>query len=215
MGHNRDRLVCRDAPIWCIRRDALSPSETRHLHPLSEPNLTKPIRAPLMALYAGVAALLASCAAPYRTPAPQPAPAPAMPAPGAPADTVPPAVVIPPVSQLPTVSSATNALAYRRDAALHLYAHNAQRIYKGMLQPHLYAIGVLDVEIDRQGQVTGMNWRRAPKHAPEVMAEIVRTVRAAAPYPVPSRMGKVTYSDVWLWDKSGQFQLDTLTEGQL
>jgi len=27
-------------------------------------------------------------------------------------------------------------------------------------------------------------------------------------------MGKVTYTDTWLWDKSGHFQLDTLTEGQ-
>jgi protein TonB len=25
----------------------------------------------------------------------------------------------------------------------------------------------------------------------------------------------VTYTDTWLWDKSGRFQLDTLTEGQL
>jgi periplasmic protein TonB len=27
-------------------------------------------------------------------------------------------------------------------------------------------------------------------------------------------MGKVVYTDTWLWDKSGRFQLDTLTEGQ-
>ena len=54
----------------------------------------------------------------------------------------------------------------------------------------------------------------APKHAPEVIAEIERTVRAAGPFPVPARMGKVTYTDTWLWDKSGHFQLDTLTEGQ-
>jgi len=40
-------------------------------------------------------------------------------------------------------------------------------------------------------------------------------VRAAAPFPVPARMGKVTYTETWLWDKSGHFQLDTLTEGQL
>ncbi len=124
-------------------------------------------------------------------------------------------MIIPPVSQLPAISHATNPLAYRRDAATHLYAHNAQRIYKGVLRPNLYAVGVLEVDIDRQGQVTQVNWRRAPKHAPEVMSEIVRTVRAAAPYPVPARMGRVTYTDVWLWDKSGQFQLDTLTEGQM
>ena len=30
----------------------------------------------------------------------------------------------------------------------------------------------------------------------------------------PTRKGKVTYTDTWLWDKSGHFQLDTLTEGQ-
>jgi len=62
--------------------------------------------------------------------------------------------------------------------------------------------------------VLGIAWKRAPTHAPEVMAEIEKTVRAAAPYPAPTRMGKVVYTDVWLWHKSGRFQLDTLTEGQ-
>lgn len=180
--------------------------------------MTRPSRPLLLGVFSGIAALLASCTAPYRdSPAPTPAPIPSLPvpAPDAPAAVVPPAVLIPPLSQLPTVSQATSPLAYRRDAAMHLYAHNANRIYKGILKPHLYAIGVLEVDIDRRGQVVGVNWRRAPKHAPEVMTEILRTVRAAAPYPVPARMGRVTYTDVWLWDKSGQFQLDTLTEGQM
>ena len=44
--------------------------------------------------------------------------------------------------------------------------------------------------------------------------EIERTVRAAAPFPAPVRMGSVSYTDTWLWHESGQFQLDTLTEGQ-
>ena len=46
------------------------------------------------------------------------------------------------------------------------------------------------------------------------MQENRHTVRAAAPYPAPTRMGRVTYTDTWLWDKTGRFQLDTLTEGQ-
>ena len=79
----------------------------------------------------------------------------------------------------------------------------------------LYAIGVLDVELDRNGRVLALKWQRAPKHAPEVIAEIERTVRLAAPYPAPTRMGRVTYTDIWLWHESGRFQLDTLTEGQL
>ena len=170
----------------------------------------------LLAVVAGL--LLAACSSPLRNapapaPAPLPAPAPAPPVATRPAPTPPP--VAPPSVALIAVSSATTPLAYRRDAASHLYASNSERIYKGMLQPMLYAIGVLDVDIDRNGQVTAISWRRAPTHAPEVMDEIVRTVRAAAPYPVPARMGKVTYTDIWLWDKSGKFQLDTLTEGQL
>jgi hypothetical protein len=118
---------------------------------------------------------------------------------------------------LPERSAASQASTprdYRQDAAHHLYKLNPQRIYQGRLPPLLYAIGVLDVELDRQGRVLGTTWKRAPTHAPEVMAEIERTVRAAAPYPVPSRLGKVIYTDVWLWHKSGRFQLDTLTEGQ-
>lgn len=111
-------------------------------------------------------------------------------------------------------SAASTARAYREDAATHLYGLNAQRVYKGKLPPMLYAIGVLEVDIDRAGKVTRLRWMRAPKHAPEVVAEIERTVRAAAPFPAPTRMGKVTYTDTWLWDKSGHFQLDTLTEGQ-
>ena len=112
-------------------------------------------------------------------------------------------------------SSAATPREYRKDAATHLYGLNARRIYQGKLPPMLYAIGVLDVDIDRNGRITRLHWKRAPQHAPEVVAEIERTVRAAAPYPVPARLGRVTYTDTWLWDKHGQFQLDTLTEGQL
>ncbi|MEY5027852.1 MAG: hypothetical protein RLZ63_167 [Pseudomonadota bacterium] len=111
-------------------------------------------------------------------------------------------------------SNANTAKQYRSDAARHLYERNGQRIFKGKMPPLLYAVGVLNVDIDKQGQVSHLHWTRAPKHAPEVIAEIERTVLAAAPYPAPQKMGYVTYTDVWLWDKSGRFQLDTLTEGQ-
>ncbi len=119
-----------------------------------------------------------------------------------------------PDSRSASPSQARNAKDYRRDAAHHLYAQQPGRIYKGRLPPMLYAVGVLNIDIDRRGQVQGLHWMRAPKHAPEVMAEIEKMVRAAAPYPAPQHMTKVTYTDVWLWHKSGQFQLDTLTEGQ-
>jgi protein TonB len=169
----------------------------------------RPTVRPLTPAMLGAAALLASCGstplppdtAPRGVVDPQVAAAPQAPQAQAPA-------------QLQRTSSAPNPRAYRADAAQHIYAQNASRIWKGRLPPLLYAIGVLQVEVDGRGNVRNMNWMRAPKHAPEVIAEIEKTVRAAAPFPVPARMGKVVYTDTWLWHKSGHFQLDTLTEGQ-
>ena len=109
---------------------------------------------------------------------------------------------------------ADTPLAYRHDAATHLYGKNSNRIYQGILPPFLYAIAVLQLEVDSRGQVTNLYWMREPLHAPEVVAEIERTVRQAAPFPAPVKLGRATYIDTWLWDASGRFQLHTLTEGQ-
>lgn len=154
---------------------------------------------------AGATVWLAGCATPpppppAAPPAPAPAPAP-VPAPAAPAATG-------------KVSEATSARAYRRDGAQHLYSLNQHRIYPGPMPPLLQAVGVMQVELDARGHIRRLEWMRAPKHVPAVMAEIERTVRAAAPFPAPRRLGSVVYTDTWLWDKSGRFQLDTLTEGQ-
>ncbi|MDT7514626.1 hypothetical protein [Rhodoferax mekongensis] len=158
-----------------------------------------------------LALLAAISACSVNKPAPQPAPAPVVVAP----PVAPPPVAAKPEPQPALLSQAATPRDYRRDAANHLYAKNSNRIYSGKMPPLLYAVGVLQVDIDRMGQVTDIRWMRAPSHAPEVMADIERSVRAAAPYPAPVRMGRVTYTDTWLWHKSGRFQLDTLTEGQM
>lgn len=115
---------------------------------------------------------------------------------------------------VPDASEAATARAYRKDAARHLYSLNLGSIYRGRMPPLLYAIGVLQVQIDGQGRVGTINWMRAPRHAPEVMRAIERMVRAAEPFPPPKLIGGLTYTDTWLWHKSGKWQLDTLTEGQ-
>ncbi len=88
------------------------------------------------------------------------------------------------------ISEATSAKDYRLDAATHLYRKNAARIYHGKLPPMLYAVGVLQTDIDRHGGVTRTRWLRPPKHAPEVIAEIEKMVRLTAPYPAPARLGR-------------------------
>ena len=152
-------------------------------------------------------ALLVACAAPT---APKPSELPTQAT--APIETAPAPMAVAPVPDL--ISIAGNPQEYRRDGAKHLYGLNKARIFKGQLPPLVYAVAVLQIDIDRMGQVSRLNWARPPTHAPEVVREIERTVYAAAPFPAPVRMGGVTYTDVWLWDKSGNFQLDTLTEGQ-
>jgi len=123
-------------------------------------------------------------------------------------------LVLPPPAPLLRVSQADTASGYRLDAASHLYDQNSSRIFKGSLPPFLYAIAVLQVEVDSLGQLTALNWLRPPLHAPEVVLEIERTVRQAAPFPAPVKMGRASYIETWLWDASGRFQLHTLTEGQ-
>ncbi|MBE7942126.1 MULTISPECIES: hypothetical protein [Ramlibacter] len=151
------------------------------------------------------AALLAGCGS-----APRGEPPAAAPAAGPDEAAAPPAI---PADV--RVSQAATPRAYRADAAAHLYAANRDRIWSGKLPPMLHAVAVLQVDIDARGNVRQLHWMRKPSHAPEVVTEIERTVRAASPFPIPARMGTVTYTDTWLWDRSGRFQLDTLTEGQL
>lgn len=177
--------------------------------PTPTPHVSRP--ATLAGLLATLTAvLLAACSTPMppvAAPKPPPAPRPAAPVTATPAPAVAP---LPHGTKLSTASSARD---YRKDGAEHIYAQNGHRIYKGKMPPLLQGVGVMQMDIDSRGQIVSMNWLRPPSHA-GARAEIERTARAAAPYPVPQRLGRVTYTDTWLWDKSGRFQLDTLTEGQ-
>ncbi len=111
------------------------------------------------------------------------------------------------------VSEADTEQAYKLDAAKHLYAVYPMRVYKGRLPPLLYGVMIVDTEIDAQGQVLDVRVRRPPA-APEVGPWVVAMIRKAAPFPAPAKLGKAVYTDIWLVHKTGNVQLDTLTEGQ-
>jgi protein TonB len=175
----------------------------------SSPALTRRGWSPWPLLATLVAIVVSAC---KTAPPPPPIQAPIPPI-AAPVVSAPPVAAEPPPAPV-NQSIASTPRAYRQSGANHIYSLNAERVYKGRLPPMLYAIGVLNIEIDREGHVQRLDWMRAPKHAPEVVREIERTVREASPFPAPARMGKVVYTDTWLWHKSGKFQLDTLTEGQ-
>lgn len=155
------------------------------------------------ALAAGV--MLAGCSLPPKT--------------DTPGGTEGPGVQAPPgTPSTPTVrliTAQTPAVrAWRKQGAQHLYKAYAKQIYKGKIPPLVYAVVVVETDIDAQGNVTLVTYSRTPSHAPEVPPQIAQMIRAASPFPAPGKIGPHTYVDTWLWDKSGRFQLDTLTEGQ-
>jgi periplasmic protein TonB len=112
-------------------------------------------------------------------------------------------------------SNARDAKAYRFDGARHIYAAYPDRVYKGKLPALIHAIVIAEVDVDASGNVRGINMIRSPSHAPEVTASVREMIQKASPLPAPARLGGTKYLDIWLVDKSGRFQLDTLTEGQL
>ena len=123
-----------------------------------------------------------------------------------------------PRTDVPTVrliTAQTPAVrAYRKTGARRIYNAYPQRIYKGKIPPLVYAVVVVETDLDADGNVKNVTFSRIPSHAPEVPPKIAELIKAASPLPSPGRLGGHTYVDTWLWDKSGNFQLDSLTLGQ-
>lgn len=124
------------------------------------------------------------------------------------------AMVPAPMQRALAPSDAEDPLEYRREAARHVYASYPMRVYRGKLPPLLYGVAIVEVEVDADGKVLDVQLRRPPA-APEVGPWVQSMIRRAAPFPAPSRLGeKISFSEIWLVDKGGNFQLDSLTEGQ-
>jgi hypothetical protein len=110
---------------------------------------------------------------------------------------------------------ATTEAAYRIDGARHLYLNHPERIHDGLLPPFLHAIAGVRTTIDAHGRVSRIEITREPAVAREVLPWIERLIRAAEPYPrPPAGLDTVRWDEIWLIDRSGRFQLHTLSEGQ-
>ncbi|MDM0113523.1 hypothetical protein QTI66_15290 [Variovorax sp. J22R133] len=115
----------------------------------------------------------------------------------------------------PTITMQTPAVkAYRKIGARYIYTKYPKRIYKGKIPPLVYAVVVVETHVEADGTVSAVTFSRTPSHAPEVPPMIADLIKATSPLPNPGKVGAHTYVETWLWDKSGNFQLDTLTLGQ-
>jgi periplasmic protein TonB len=113
----------------------------------------------------------------------------------------------------PAPSMAADPAAYKLDAARHIYASYAPRVRKGKLEPLLYGIAIVETELDENGNVVAVNILRPPAAA-EVAPWISKMIWSASPLPAPARLGRSKFTEIWLVERAGFFQLDTLSEGQ-
>ena len=124
-------------------------------------------------------------------------------------------VPVPLLPEPPRPSEAEIEREYRIDAARHVYNAYPMRIYHGKMPPLMYAVMLTDTEIDPSGKVVNVTVTREPASAKEVTPWVVSLIRRAGPFPPPAKFtSNVIYKEIWLVDRSGQFQVDTLTEGQ-
>ena len=75
-------------------------------------------------------------------------------------------------------------------------------------------IGWLAVETGPVDRPPVETRRGAGLQPTERKGKIAELIRASSPFPSPGKLGAHTYVDTWLWDKSGNFQIDSLTLGQ-
>ncbi len=112
------------------------------------------------------------------------------------------------------VQEIPNQRDYKTLAACHIYAKFASHIHKGKLQPNLPGIGIVETTINSKGDVLAIEWIRKPADL-RFMPMTEKHIREAAPYPAPGALGTVVHREIWLWTHGNQFQLDSVTEGQI
>ena len=120
-----------------------------------------------------------------------------------------------PLCAAPVPSTRASEKEFRVDAARHLYACYPMRVYRGMLPPLLYGVMMVETELDAAGNVLEISVVRPPA-APEVAPWVLAMIRRAAPFPAPAAMpdGHVRFTETFFVDRSGLFQVHSITEGQ-
>jgi protein TonB len=156
------------------------------------------------------ALLLAGCGAP----APAPAPVNAQPTPPRPAPTPAPEPVAAAGNPLKLAPRDPALEAWKRSAAERIHEANRSKLYEGRPHHLLQAVIVVEATVDGRGNVVASKVMRSPKiKSLDDMA--LASLKAASPLPAPpSRLlvrGTLAYTETWLVQNNGKFQVRTLS----
>lgn len=172
-------------------------------------------RQALISAFAALAAAIAGCSS---APPVQQAPAPVVSAPA-------PVVVTPPAPTADRAPTGGPRLAprdpaleqWKRLAAERIHAANSKQLFEGRPHHLLQGVIVVDVTVDRAGQVTRSKIVRSPGIA-KLDSMVQASLKTASPLPAPPtslvKNGPITYSETWLVTNDSRWRLRTLTMPQ-
>ena len=100
---------------------------------------------------------------------------------------------------------------YKTQVAHHVADHNPERTWTGTLPPMLPAIVVLEITVDRDGQLADVAVQRSRN--PDASEIALASVRRSAPLPPPPA-GRLTFSETFLFADGERYQLRSLAGPQ-
>jgi hypothetical protein len=124
-----------------------------------------------------------------------------------------------PVPEVPGVPPPdTPAEAWQMQWAQALHDHQSSKVFEGIPPNPLYAIIVLEVQIDANGGLRSVRNMRSPAHGAKERDAAIASVRAGGPYPAPPprllKGGVVKFTETWLFDNARKFRLRSLAAPQ-
>jgi protein TonB len=106
---------------------------------------------------------------------------------------------------------------WKRQAAERIHAANAKELFEGRPHHLLQGVIVVDVTVDKNGQVTRSRIVRSPGIA-KLNNMVQASLKTASPLPAPPqalvKTGAMTYSETWLFTNDTKWRLRTLTMPQ-
>jgi protein TonB len=105
---------------------------------------------------------------------------------------------------------------YKTQVARHVAGRNPERAYTGTLPPLLPAVVVVQITVDRDGQLADVAVQRSRN--PTASAIALASVERSAPLPPPQQLarasGRLTFSETFLFADSERYQLRSLAAPQ-
>lgn len=106
---------------------------------------------------------------------------------------------------------------YKTHVARHILARNTDRTFSGRLPPMLPAIVVVNITVDKEGQLQDVRVQRS--RDPDASRVALASMLRSGPLPRPEGLvaantEAVTFSETFLFDRDYRFQLRTLAGPQ-